>query len=91
MDSVLEDENLYIHAYCQNLSADKALQDCLDWELDFLQELSLFSPEQVPLEDKPALWSTPVSYTHLDVYKRQRKLHCGPAPHWNKWHKFHLP
>lgn len=58
MDSVLEDENLYIHAYCQNLSADKALQDCLDWELDFLQELSLFSPEQVPLEDKPALWST---------------------------------
>ena len=24
MDSMLEDENLYIHAYCQNLSADKA-------------------------------------------------------------------
>ena len=58
MDAVLEDENLYIRAFCQNSSVDPALQQCLDRELAFLQQLSFFSSEQVPFENKLANWHT---------------------------------
>ena len=40
----------------------------------------LLNPEDVP-EDDPTVYSKAVSYTHLDVYKRQDQIWAGRQDH----------
>ena len=56
--------------FCRNHSADTLLEP---GELDtaLLQSCKVLHVGSLSLTDEPARRATPVSYTHLDVYKRQ--------------------
>ena len=46
LNRITESENIYVLACCKN-DVSPTLQNCLKWELDFLQELSQFSGEEI--------------------------------------------